>query len=163
MKENQTEKKSQEKYEERIIRILSQDIPGNMAIYPGLTRIKGISWGISNAICEKLKLDKNQKFGSLTKDEITKISDFIKNLKVPGYLANRKKDPETGEDRHLTAVDLELRRDFDIKRLRKIRSYRGLRHTLGLPTRGQRTKGHFRKNKGKSVGIKKKSKKTQIK
>jgi len=41
-----------ENYNERIIRILSKDIPGNMTLYSGLTRIKGISWAVSNAICK---------------------------------------------------------------------------------------------------------------
>ena len=58
-----------------------------------------------------------------------------------------------------TNKHLDLKKDFDIKRLRGIKSYRGLRHQLGLPSRGQRTKAHFRKNKSKGVGIKKKSKK----
>ena len=45
--------KSDEKqeYEERIVRILSKDIEGKMKIYPGLTKVKGISWSLSNAIC----------------------------------------------------------------------------------------------------------------
>ena len=46
---------------------------------------------------------------------------------------------------------------MDIKRLKKIRSFRGWRHALGQPTRGQRTRSHFRsKKKGKSIGVTKK-------
>ena len=149
----------EEKREERIVRILSKDIEGKMKVYPGLTKIKGVSWGISNAVCNILGLDKNKKIGSLTEEEIKKISTFLKNLKVPAFLVNRRFDMETGENRHLIGTDLDLRRDFDIKRLKNIRSYRGLRHQLGLPSRGQRTKAHFRKNKLKGVGIKKKVKK----
>ena len=44
------------------------------------------------------------------------------------------------------------------KRLKKIKSYRGLRHAAGLPTRGQRTRSHFRKEKAKGAGIRKKGK-----
>ena len=47
-------------YEGKIVRILSKDIEGKMKIYPGLTKVKGISWGLSNAICKKLKIDKNR-------------------------------------------------------------------------------------------------------
>ena len=65
---------------------------------------------------------------------------------------------ETGENKHLTGSDLELRNEFDIKRLKKIRVYRGYRHMARLPVRGQRTRGHFRKNRAKGVGIKKKKK-----
>lgn len=146
-------------YEDKIVRILSKDIEGRMKVYPGLTKIKGISWSVSNAICKIIGMDKNKKIGSLTESEIKKITDFVKNPKLPAHLPNRRFDLETGEDRHLTGVGLELRNDFDIKKLKKIKSYRGYRHQLGLPMRGQRTRGNFRRNKMKSVGIKKKGKK----
>lgn len=148
----------EKKYEERIIRILSKDIEGKMKIYPGLTKIKGISWSLSNAICKSLGLDKNRKIGSLTDEEVKKISDSIKKLQVPEFLNNRKRDPESGQRRHLVGIDLELQKEFDIKKLRKIKSYRGYRHASGLPVRGQRTRSNFRKNKGKA-GIKRKIKK----
>jgi len=149
----------EEKHEERIVRILSKDIEGKMKLYPGLTKIKGVSWAISNAVCKILGIDKNKKIGELSEKEIKEISEFLKNPKVPVFLVNRRFDFETGEDKHIIGVDLDLRKDFDIKRLKNIRSYRGLRHQMGLPSRGQRTKAHFRKNKSKSVGIKKKMKK----
>lgn len=151
----------EQKYDERVIRILSKDIEGKMKIYAGLTKIKGISWSFSNAICKLLKIDKNRKIGSLTDNEIKKIIEFIKNAELPWYLVNRKFDPETGKNKHLVSVNLELQNEFDIKKLKKIRSYRGYRHMAGLPTRGQRTKSHFRKNKSKSVGIKSKKRKKE--
>jgi len=144
------------KEESRIVRIMSKDIEGNKTIYAGLTKIKGVSWTFSNAICNKLGFDKKRKIGSLSNEEIKKISDFIKNPKIPAHLLNRRKDLETGEDKHLTGSDLELRKEFDIKRLKKIKSYRGFRHMSKLPTRGQRTKSNFRKNRAKGSGIKKK-------
>jgi small subunit ribosomal protein S13 len=149
----------EKKHEERIVRILSEDIEGGMKIYPGLAKIKGVSWSLSNAVCKKLKLDKNRKIGSLTQAEIKKISEFIKDPKLPQYLLNRRRDFSTGEDKHLVGSDLELQKEFDIKRLKKIRSYKGIRHSVGLPVRGQRTRGNFRKNRRKGAGIKKKSKK----
>ncbi len=155
------EKNQEQKYEERVVRILSKDIEGNMTIYSGLTKIKGVSWSFSNAVCKVLNIDKNRKIGSLTDEEIKKIVDFIKNPKVPEYILNRRSDFETGENKHLTSIDLDLRKEFDIKRLKKIKSYRGYRHVSGLPVRGQRTKSHFRKNRGKSVGIKNKTKKKE--
>ena len=154
------QKQAQEKrYEEKVVRILSKDIEGGMKIYPGLAKIKGVSWSLSNAVCKKLKLDKNRKIGSLTQEEIKKISEFIKDPKVPEYLLNRRRDFSTGENKHLVGSYLELQKDFDIKRLKKIKSYKGIRHAIGLPVRGQRTRGNFRKNKRKGAGIKKKPKK----
>jgi len=142
----------------KIVRILSKDIEGGMTIYAGLTKIKGISWSVSNAICVVLDLDRKRKIGSLTEDELKKILDFIKNPKFPEYLLNRRADFEEGLDKHLVSSDLELRKEFDIKRLKKIKNYRGFRHMSGLPLRGQRTKSNFRKNRRKGAGIKKKSK-----
>lgn len=147
-----------ERREERLVRILSKDIEGKMKVYVGLTKIKGISWSFSNAICNSLKIDKNRTIGSLTDEEIKKILDFIKEPSIPTYLFNRQRDTETGKERHLTGTDLDLRKDFDIKKLKKIKSYKGLRHTAKLPVRGQRTKAHFRTNRKKGSGIKKKNK-----
>lgn len=147
------------KDEGRIVRILSSDIEGKTSIYSGLVKIKGVSWSMANAICNSLGIDKRKKIGALTEKEIETISNFIRKPNLPKYLYNRRKDFETGEDKHLIGSDLDLTKEFDIKRLKKIKSYRGIRHSSGLPLRGQRTKSHFRKNKKKSVGIKKKAKK----
>jgi len=147
------------KEEERIVRVLSKDIEGKKTIYSGLTEVKGISWSLSNAICKKLNLDKNKKIGSLTENSINKISEFIKDFtNIPKFLRNRKADFDSGEDKHLIGSDLELQKEFDIKRLKKIKSYRGFRHMSGLPSRGQRTKSNFRRNRRKGAGIKKKNK-----
>lgn len=148
--------KMKEGHEERIVRILSKDIEGKMKVYPGLAKIKGVSWGISNAACKKLNIDKNRKIGSLTEEEIKRVSEFLKKPTLPIFIFNRRKDFETGDDRHLVGTDLELQKDLDIKRLKKIKSYKGIRHVAGLPVRGQRTRSHFRKNKKKGSGIKKK-------
>ena len=142
--------------EESLVRILSTDIPGSKNIYTGLTRIKGVSWGFSNAVCHILRIDKNRKISTLNAEEIKKISDFIKNPMLPEFMLNRRKDVETGKSSHLIGSDLELKKEFDIKRLKKIRSYRGWRHATGQPTRGQRTRSHFRtRGKGvrKAIGV----------
>jgi len=151
------------KEEERVVRILSKDISGKLKIYPGLTKVKGVSWAFSNAVCTKLNIDKNRKIGSLTDKEIEIISGFIKNPYLPKFMKNRRSDFETGEDKHLIGTDLELRKEFDIKRLKKIKSYRGYRHMVGLPSRGQRTKSHFRANRRKGAGIKSKGAETKSK
>ncbi len=158
MEEKQTPKQTQQKYEDRMVRILSEDIEGGIKIYPGLTNIKGISWTLSNAICQILKLDKDRKIGSLTPEEVEKITAFMKDPKLPTYILNRRMDMDSGEDKHLLGSDLDLQKEFDIKRLKKIKSYKGYRHMSNLPLRGQRTRSNFRKNRAKGAGIKKKKK-----
>lgn len=147
-------KKPEEKHE-TLVRILQTDIPGNKNVYVGLTRIKGISFAMSNAICHLLKIDKSKKIVDLNKEEIDSITEAVKNQGIPTFLRNRRKDFDSGQDKHLVITDLDLRKEFDIKRLMKIKSYKGTRHSRGLPVRGQRTRSHFRKHgKHKAVGVK---------
>jgi small subunit ribosomal protein S13 len=143
----------------QIVRIRSADIEGNKSVLNALRKVKGISHSLSNAICNALNIEKQKKVGLLTDEELKKIEEAIKEpskFNIPFWMFNRQKDYDTNQDLHLTHIDLKLRTDFDIKRLRKIKSYRGMRHAMGLPVRGQRTKAHFRK--GKAVGVTKKKK-----
>ena len=100
--------------EDKLIRIMSKDIEGRTKIYSGLTNIKGVSWALSNAACKRLKIDKNRRIGNLKEEEIKKIEEFLKKPDLPKHLFNRQKDFETGENKHLTGADLDLRKDFDI-------------------------------------------------
>jgi small subunit ribosomal protein S13 len=156
----QEKKPEQKKPEEleTLVRILGYDIPGSKKILPGLTRIKGVSWTISNAVCQKLKLGNEKKISELSKQEIQKVESFLKSLEsLPDFIKNRRKDLETGETKHLYGSDLDMRKDFDIKRLKKIRAYRGMRHATNLPVRGQRTRSNFRSKGRKAVGVTKKA------
>jgi len=137
--------------EESLVRILQTDIPGNKNIYTGLTRIKGVSWSISNAICNILSLDKSKKIKDLNEKDKKVIEEFLSSPKIPEFMMNRRKDLETGKSEHLVGSDLDLKKEFDIKRMKKMKSYRGIRHSTGQPVRGQRTRSHFRQNK--SVGV----------
>lgn len=167
-KENKKQKQEKEKAEKQekkkpleeetnevLVRILGYDIPGSRNIHAGLIRIKGISWAISNVVCLRLGLPKLKKISELTKPEILKIETFLKDLKVPDFMKNARSDPETGLSKHLFGADLEMKREFDIKKLKEMKSYKGIRHSQKLPVRGQRTRSHFRQ-KGKATGIKKK-------
>ncbi len=147
------EKKRTVERTESLIRISGQDISGSKKVYIGLTKIRGVSWVISNLACKKLNIKKNMKIDELGKPMIEKIENFLKTLDAPDFLKNRCGDLETGESKHLIGVDLDMRKEFDIKRLKQIKSYRGLRHSLKLPVRGQRTRSNFRKS-GIAVGVK---------
>jgi small subunit ribosomal protein S13 len=146
-----------EEKSEVLVRIMQTDIPGSKNIYSGLTRIKGVSFSMVNAICKISKMERKRKIETLSQQEIDKLTDLIKNPPVPTYLKNRRSDFESGEDKHLSISDLDLQKEFDIKRLKKIKSYKGVRHSRNLPVRGQRTKSHFRRGgKNRVVGVKKK-------
>lgn len=141
------------------VRIANTDLDGNKPIVHSLTKIKGVSFMLSNAICNTAGIEKTKKTGYLTDDEASKIDDIIKEplkFKLPSWLFNRRRDPEDSMDKHLIGVTLTFTQDNDIKMMKKIKSYKGIRHSLGLPVRGQRTRSNFRKNKGKVLGVKRK-------
>jgi small subunit ribosomal protein S13 len=149
---NPKDKRNQVKEQDyRLIRILSKDIKSTKTVWNGLTEIKGVSWAFVNAMCTKLKIDKYKTIEELTPQEIEKISEFIRHPQLPKFMLNRQKDVDSGEDKHLHGSDLDLQREFDIKKMKKMKSYKGIRHTYGQPVRGQRTKSHFRVNKKKST------------
>lgn len=139
-----------------LVRVLGKDIRGDIKIGSALTKVSGISWTLSNAVCKILNLDREQVLQDIEKTELERIEKFMKDPQVPVFLKNRRNDLESGEDLHVSGADLRLRREFDIKRLRKIKSYKGIRHAVGLPVRGQRTKANFRRNRKPSVAAAKK-------
>lgn len=141
--------------EEVLVRVSNYDLFGSKNIYVGLTRIKGVSWAIANAICLKLGFPRNKKVSDLTKEDVKRIEDFLKSANIPDYMKNRRKDFETGETKHYVGSELDIRKDFDIRRLKKIRSYKGIRHTMGQPVRGQKTRSHFRTKGRTAVGVRK--------
>lgn len=139
----------------QLIRILNTDIPGKLHIREALTKIKGIGVSFSHAICARYNLDEDKRVNQLTETELREIEATLKTItNVDSWLLNRQHDFDTGEDTHLLTTDLRFRNDFDVKRLQKIKAYRGMRHAAGLPCRGQRTKAHFRKV-GRAVGVSK--------
>jgi small subunit ribosomal protein S13 len=150
------EKKQELRY---FVRIANTDLDGNKVLKNSLTKIKGISFMMSNAICKISGIDANKKTGYLSDEDADKIDDILKDPskhKIPSWLYNRQKDPEDNSNRHLTGPTLAFTQDNDIKMMKKMKSYRGMRHAFGLPTRGQKTRSNFRKSKGKVMGVKRK-------
>jgi small subunit ribosomal protein S13 len=141
---------------QKIVRLLETDIDGNIKTYMALKRIKGVGFMVSNALCLVANVDRNKKIGLLTKEEVSKIEQTLRNAEknFPVWMLNRRRDPETGENMHVFGTSIDLKKREDINKLRKIRAYRGIRHELHLPVRGQRTRGSFRVNK--TVGVSKK-------
>ncbi len=145
-----------------LLRVASTDLDGNKKIVIAMKKIKGVDVMLANAICHQTGVDKNAKAGNLSDadaEKLTKALTGVTDGKIPAWLLNRRKDPETGLDKHILGPDVLFTLDGDIKKLKKIKSNKGFRHQWGLPVRGQRTKSNFRRNKGKgSLGVKKKSK-----
>ncbi|HLC65014.1 MAG TPA: 30S ribosomal protein S13 [Candidatus Nanoarchaeia archaeon] len=141
-----------------LVRIASTDLDGKKPIGNALLKIKGIGFMMAHAACTVANVSANQRAGQLSDKDVQKLDDFVKNplkYNIPAWMFNRRKDVETGEDKHLILSDLQFANENDIKMMKKIKCYRGVRHIFGLPVRGQSTKSNFRKNKGKALGVKK--------
>ena len=142
-----------------LVRIGGVDIEGDMPAIFGLTRIKGVSYSLANAILTIAGIDKQKLIGFLTDEEIQKIEEILSDPVshgIPWWLVNRQRDPETGKNLHYIGSQLVLRTKKDIELMIKIKSWKGIRHALGLKVRGQRTRTTGRK--GLTVGVQKKKK-----
>ena len=141
-----------------ILRIMGTDMQGTLKTVYALTKIKGLSLSLSNALLKKAGVNPDVRVGFLTETEINKIEDIIKEptkYNLPNWLFNKRKNAETGKDIHLISAELVLKTKMDIDQAKEIRSWRGYRHAYGLKVRGQRTKTTGRA--GKSLGVKKKT------
>jgi len=110
-------------------RVAGVDIPGNKPTFIALTYIYGIGRTSAQRICQMAGIDRNVRAKDLSEDELSRIASVIdKNFTIEGEL------------RRLVAQN--------ISRLREIGCYRGIRHRVGLPVRGQRTRTNARTQKG---------------
>ena len=108
----------------------------------------------ANTILNVLKINPNQRIGYLSPEQIKSIENVIKNPSTSSFQSwflNRRKDVETGEDKHLITSDIAFTVRNDIEREKTSGSWRGIRHMFGLKVRGQRTRCTGRK--GGAVGV----------
>ncbi len=150
------EEKNQKQEMKQLVRLLDADIPGDKKILSSLRKITGVGFSMANALCKVLELDIYRKVGTLSDEEVQKIDGAVRHPEkygIPSWLFNRRRASETGEDLHLLTSDLKLAVEFDIKKMKKIKTYKGVRHSMGQPVRGQKTRSHFRKGKGKGPGV----------
>ena len=124
------------------VRIVGVDLPQNKRGEIALTYIFGIGRSAATTILEKAGVDKNIKVKDWTDDQAAKVREVIgANYKVEG--------------------DLRSEIQLNIKRLMDIGCYRGIRHRIGLPVRGQSTKNNARTRKGKKKTVANKKKATK--
>ena len=121
-------------------RISGVDLPREKRVEIGLTYIYGIGLTSSKRILTEAGVNPDTRCKDLTDDEVKKISDVIDASQT---------------------VEGDLRREIalNIKRLRDIKCYRGIRHAKGLPLRGQKTKTNARTRKGPRKTVSRKKKK----
>ena len=120
-------------------RVIGIDIPAKKKLIVSLTYIFGIGNTVVKELIQKLSLNPDMKAGDLTQEEISRINSLLQTEYV---------------------VEGDLRRQVqnNIKRLISINCYRGIRHRMGLPVRGQRTSTNARTRKGKKKTVANKKK-----
>jgi len=138
------------------VRIRNTDLDGTKAVHIALTGIKGIGPHTSRTITALADVDPRAVLGKLDDGSVERLANAVDAYteQVPDWMINRPKDVYTGEGRHLLGTDLSMTNDDDVNRMRKMRSYRGIRHETGQKVRGQRTKASGRT--GTTVGVSRK-------
>lgn len=115
-------------------RVAGINIPDNKHVEYSLAYINGIGLALAKKICAEANIKLGTKVADLSSTDLERIRGIIdKNYKVEG--------------------DLKMEVSQNIKRLKEINSYRGLRHLKNLPVRGQRTKTNARTKRGKRVTV----------
>ncbi len=140
----------------QLVRLSGVVVDGNLDVTRAMMKIKGVGARIANSIILTLDIDCHEKVGSLSEEQIDNLEKKIESISgaVPSWMLNRRKDMKTGNDLHLVGSDLDIQKREDINLEGKIKSYRGIRHALNLPVRGQRTKSSFRT--GSTIGVSRK-------
>ncbi|MFX1502192.1 MAG: 30S ribosomal protein S13 [Promethearchaeota archaeon] len=150
--------------EKVFFRKLRAQVDGNAKIEHGLTQIRGIGRRFAQVITKVAGIDPNVRLGAVGEKDLNKLEEIILNPienGVPNWMVNRPKDLRTGEDRHIIGNQLEISIKRDIDRMKKVKSYKGVRHHLRLKVRGQRTKSTGRH--GLVVGVMRRKKGQQPK
>ncbi|GAB4306060.1 MAG: 30S ribosomal protein S13 [Promethearchaeota archaeon] len=147
-----------------LLRVLNTSVDGNRTLAHGLSMVKGVGRRIADACIRVVGFDPRTRIGELSDKEIERLEEVLKNPVahgIPKWMVNRQHDLRTGEYRHITANELEVVLKSDLDRMKRTQSRKGVRHSLGLKVRGQRTRTTGRK--GLTVGYFRKKKKQQQK
>lgn len=116
-------------------RIVGVDIPSEKQVGIALTYIKGIGRSLANKILSEVRISPGTQVKNLTEEEISRVREVLEKR---GYRVEGELTQEVA---------------LNIKRLKEIRCYRGLRHEKGLPVRGQRTRTNARTRKGRKLTV----------
>ncbi len=130
-------------YRQKIyLKTLRTQLDGNNKLLYGLTQIRGIGKRFAQAIILSTGLNQEMRIGELPERDLKIIEEILINPegKIPPYFFNRRKDLRSGDDLHIIGNKLEINLKRDIDRMKRIKSYKGVRHHLHLKVRGQRTK-----------------------
>lgn len=133
----------------QVMRLVETNLEGRKPVADAIRSIMGVGHQFSNAVVHVGGF--KGALGDLSEADLRRLEDIIAHPEkhgIPAWLYNRRHDPALGGDRHISVSTLDFIQKQDINEMKKIRAYKGVRHGLGLPARGQRTRSSGR---GKSV------------
>ena len=140
--------------EKVFFRQLRSQVDGNAKVEYGLTQIRGVGRRFAQAIVRVAGIDPTMRIGAIPEKDLNRLEEIIMQPienGIPNWMVNRPKDLRSGEDKHIIGNKLDLSLKNDIDRMKKIKSYKGIRHHQRLKVRGQRTKSTGRH--GLVVGV----------
>ena len=139
-----------------IVRVANTDLDGKYQVIPAIALVKGLGIRTAAIVAAKANVNAYQKIGDLSDEDVLKIQNAVESFveTAPLWMLNRRKDIDTGEDGHIIGTDIDIKLRDDLNRLKKIRTYRGLRHESGQKVRGQRSKSNGRT--GLTLGVQRK-------
>ncbi|MEN2974857.1 MAG: 30S ribosomal protein S13 [Candidatus Caldarchaeales archaeon] len=140
-----------------IVRFLGADLDGSLKVPYALARVRGIGIMLGYAIARVAGVDVEKRLSLLTDHELQRLEEVARDparFGIPSWMLNRRKDPSSGRDLQVYESDLVFTIREDIRREMMIKSWRGIRHSLGLKVRGQRTRTTGRI--GTAVGVSRK-------
>ena len=129
--------------EKVFFRKLRSQVDGNALVEQGLTQIRGVGRRFAQAVVKIIDIDPRMRIGAMAEKDLNEIEEVLLDPiahGIPPWMVNRKKDFRTGDNLHFLGNRLDLQVKQDIDRMKRIRSYKGVRHRLRLKVRGQRTR-----------------------
>ena len=135
------------------VRIANTDLDGKKSVQYGLIGIKGIGRRAAKIITINSAVDPKAILGYVSDAETERLQSSVDNIStiLPAWMVNKQNEIMSGEDKHLIGTDVLLGLNEDLNTMKKMRSYKGLRHERGLRVRGQRTRSTGRR--GRTVGV----------
>lgn len=146
-----------------IVRLVETDLDGRKTVEFALRGVKGIGSRTARVVATLANVDPGRRMGHLKDEEVERLRAAVEQLsqKAPPWLLNRSRDPATGENQMRVGVDWVVMVREDVERMKRIRSYKGVRHEFGYKVRGQRTRSTGRG--GAVVGVVRKKELAKIK
>jgi ribosomal protein S13 len=140
-----------------MVRLLSTNVEGPKPLYLALTAIAGIGRRFAHAVARRAGIDPLRRAGTLTGEEEERVVSIIQNPSehgIPVWMLNRRFDRASGKDVQWSGEDHRAHIHNELDRLKKLKSWRGIRHAAKLKVRGQCTKSTGRH--GVAVGVERK-------